>query len=133
MSKFAIDFIQIEAVKGKQRFDKLVIDGKCPFDEFEESMKSHYANEIVQLYALMNEVANLRSLPGTKFHAYDNKDPRGWEFKTKNLRLYCVEQPGGKIVVIGGQKSQQDKDTSTFRHYQSLLHEWNNKNKKKHK
>lgn len=129
MSNFALELIQIEAVKGKQRFDKLVINGKCPFDEFEESMKVQYANEIVQLYALMNEVANLRSLPKTKFHAYDNNDPRGWEFKTKNLRLYCLEQPGGKIVVTGGQKSKQDKDTSTLRHYQNLLHEWNKKHK----
>lgn len=129
MSKFALELIQIEAVKGKQRFDKLVINGKCPFDEFEESMRTHYANEMVQLYALMNEVANLRSLPNTKFHAYDKNDPRGWEFKTKNLRLYCVEQPGGKIVVIGGQKSLQNKDTSVFRHYQSLLHDWNKSNK----
>lgn len=130
MPKFALELIQIEAVKGKQRFDKLVINGKCPFDEFEKSMKVYYANEIVQLYALMNEVANLKSLPNTKFHAYDKNNPRGWEFKTKNLRLYCVEQSGGKIVVTGGQKSQQDKDTSKFRYYQSLLHEWNKQHKK---
>ena len=29
---------KIEAIKGKQEFDKLVVDGKCPFDEFENSV-----------------------------------------------------------------------------------------------
>lgn len=114
-------FKRIEAVKGKQTFDKLIVDGKCLFDEFEETMMPLYRNEIVQLYACMNEVANLRSLPYSKFHCFDDNTPRGWEFKTKHLRVYCVEQPGGKIVVIGGMKSQQKKDIGIFRRYQKML------------
>lgn len=110
---------QIDAIIGKQRFDKLIVeeDGfrKCPFDEFENEQKQFFPNEIVQLYAYMNQVANLKALPEEKFHPYDNGDPREYEFKTKHLRLYCIEQPGGKIVVYGGTKARQRLDTSRFR------------------
>lgn len=85
MTNFALEII--DAVKGSQVFEKLVVDGVCLFDEFEKDMSKQYSNEIVQLYTYMNDVANLRSLPYTKFHSYDNNDPRGWEFKTKHLRL----------------------------------------------
>lgn len=110
---------QIDAIIGKQRFDKLIVeeDGfrKCPFDEFENEQKQFFPNEIVQLYAYMNQVANLNALPEEKFHPYDNGDPREYEFKTKHLRLYCIEQRGGKIVVYGGTKAKQRNDTSDFR------------------
>ena len=128
MPKFALK--NIEAVKGKQRFDKLVVDGVCLFDQFEEEMKIQYSNEIATLYAYMNEVANLRTLPYEKFHPYDKNDPRGWEFKTKHLRVYCVEQRGGKIVVLGGQKSKQANDESNFHYYQKLLGQQEAENKK---
>lgn len=37
MPTFALQ--KIEAIKGKQEFDKLVVDGKCPFDEFEKGLE----------------------------------------------------------------------------------------------
>jgi UDPglucose 6-dehydrogenase len=50
------------------------------------------------------------------YHRGDyNADPREYEFKTKHLRLYCIEQRGGKIVVYGGTKAKQRNDTSDFR------------------
>ena len=65
----------------------------------------------------MDAVANLLSLPETKFHPYsDGKDGvREYEFKTKHLRVYAIEQIGGKIIIIGGMKSNQAKDQATFR------------------
>lgn len=110
------------AVNGKQSFDKLVVDGTCLFDEFEAKWKKHFPDEIQRLYALMNDVANLKTLPYSSFHPYDNNDPRGFEFKTKHLRVYCVAQKGGKIVVMGGLKSKQaNNDTTLFKKYQKLL------------
>ena len=106
MPTFALK--RIEAVVGKQQFDKLIVDGTCPFDEFEKTM-IQYKSEIKTLYAYMNMVANLRSLPETKF-----------EFKTKHLRLYCIEQANGKIVVLGGMKSKQKNDESEFRRLKKL-------------
>ena len=40
MSKFALR--KIEAIRGKQEFDKLIVDDKCPFDEFEGSLEGQY-------------------------------------------------------------------------------------------
>ena len=48
MSIFALQ--KIEAIKGKQEFDKLVVDGKCPFDEFENSLESQYKSELAGIY-----------------------------------------------------------------------------------
>jgi hypothetical protein len=113
MSTFAL--LEIEGVKGVQRFVKLKKDNICPFDEFEKAASLQYPNEITQMYVYMNEVANLKSLPFSKFHPYDNGTPREYEFKTKHLRVYAIEQPNSKVIIIGGMKSQQEKDEKKFR------------------
>ena len=109
----------MDAVIGKQSFDMLVRDGICLFEEFENNVQAHYKGEVATLYALMNDVANLKTLPKTKFHPYNkgDADVRESEFKTKHLRVYAIEKPGGKIVVIGGTKANQKKDEATFRKY----------------
>jgi hypothetical protein len=88
MSTFA--FERIEAVVGKQQFDKLVVDGHAPFDEFEENIEEQYKSEMMRIYACMNDVANLKTVPKEKFHFYDNKKGgyREFEFKSKHLRVY---------------------------------------------
>ena len=107
----------IEGVNGKQQFDKLIVDGDCPFDRFEEEIETCYKSELVGIYAVMNEVASLKSVPFAKFHFYDNAKGgyREFEFKSKHLRVYGIEQPGGKIVITGGTKANQKKDESYFR------------------
>lgn len=107
----------VEGVNGKQRFDKLVVDGNCPFDRFEAEIETCYKSELVGIYAVMNEVANLRSVPFTKFHFYDKTKGgyREFEFKSKHLRVYGIGQPNGKIVITGGTKANQKKDESDFR------------------
>jgi hypothetical protein len=113
MSTFALR--EIKEIRGKQRFDKLVVDDVCLFDMFEQEMSKQFNSEILTIYAYMDQVANLKSLPDTKFHPYDNGDPREYEFKTKHLRVYCIEQKGGKIIILGGKKANQAKDQNYFR------------------
>lgn len=119
MAKFELK--KMEAVKGAQSFDMLVVDGRCLFEWFEENVEACYKSEIFSLYATMNEVANLKSLPKTKFHPYsDGKDgTREFEFKSKHLRAYAIEKPGGKIVILGGRKVDQPKDEKLFRKYKT--------------
>lgn len=109
----------MDAVKGKQTFDMLVRNGVCLFEEFEKNVESQYKGEIAKLYTNMNAVANLMTLPQTKFHPYNKGDAevREFEFKTKNLRAYAIEKPGGKIIVIGGTKADQLKDQALFWKY----------------
>lgn len=116
MSNFEI--IKIDAVKGKQTFFKLSKDGKCQIDEFENGLKDKtHKSELLTIYAYMDHVANLKSLPKTKFHFYDNAKGgfREFEFKSKHLRVYGIVINEGKLIILGGTKANQTNDTSTFR------------------
>ena len=120
MPIFALQIIK--AIKGKQEFDKLVIDGICPFDEFERGLESIYLSELAGIYHNMQDVADLKSLPKEKFHFYDrdkrqkNKDGvREFEFKSKHLRVYGITKPNGKIIITGGTKAKQDAEQNEFR------------------
>lgn len=118
---------KIEAVRGLQQFDKLVVDGKCPFDDFEDGLEEQYKGEMAGIYNHMQDVANLKILPHNKFHFYDNdkkkkrKDGvREFEFKSKHLRVYGITKPGGKIVITGGTKANQKADQKEFRRLKNL-------------
>ena len=108
---------RMEQVRGKQVFDKLVVNGIAPFDVFIEELEDIYQSKIRTMYKYMDVVANLGSLPKNKYHPYSSgKDGvREYEFKTKHLRVYSIEKPGGQIVIIGGTKSNQKKDQAYFR------------------
>lgn len=115
MRTFALE--NINAVRGTQKFDKLIVDGVAPFDEFEKKVKEQFISEIHRIYASMNDVANLKSLPKNKFHFYDDKkgEYREFEFKSKHLRVYGITKPGGKIIILGGTKAKQKDEQSDFR------------------
>ena len=120
MCTFALK--KIEAIKGKQEFDKLIVDDKCPFDEFEEVLEEQYKPELAGIYHYMQDVADLKAVPKGKFHFYDldekqkNKDGvREFEFKSKHLRVYGITRPNGKIVITGGTKAKQKEDQNAFR------------------
>lgn len=119
---FTFALRKIDAVVGIQRFDKLTIDGFCPFDEFEATFKNQFSSEIASIYHHMNDVANLKALPYTKFHFYDDgKDGvREFEFKSKHLRVYGITQLGGKIIILGGSKANQKKEQNEFRRLKRL-------------
>ncbi len=115
MATFALK--KIDAVVGQQQFDKLVVDGVCLLDEFEENVEKNYKTELYGIYASMNDVANLKTLPYSKFHYYDKAKGgyREFEFKSKHLRVYGITQNNGKIIILGGTKSTQKKDEAEFR------------------
>nr|WP_302828664.1 hypothetical protein [uncultured Bacteroides sp.] len=115
MSKFALE--KIELIKGRQTFNKLLVDGKAPFDSFTEELEEQYESELGSIYYRMEAVANLQSLPKDKFRELKGGkgDVKEYEFKSKHLRVYAIHQKDGKIVVMGGYKNSQDKDITTFR------------------
>ena len=115
MGKYSLE--RMEQVKGKQAFDKLVVNGVAPFDVFVKDLEDIYRPELRTMYAYMNLLADLHHLPGTKYHPYnEGKDGfREYELKTKHLRIYLIEKPGGKIVVLGGKKVDQRKDQTEFK------------------
>lgn len=117
MPNFAL--IKIDAISGKQVFEKLVVDKICLFDEFENSISSSnkYKNELSSIYNYMEQLANGASLPNTKFKDItpDKEKVKEYEFRSKNLRVYAIKKDNGKIVILGGKKSYQLKDLRKFR------------------
>jgi len=118
MHKFALE--KIDEITGKQVFEKLLIDDSCQFDEFikEVSLNKRYNKEVGKLYAYMEHVANIKLLPNTKYKPLKptkNSKVDEYEFKTKNLRVYCIKKAGGKLIILGGYKNHQPGDLRRLR------------------
>ncbi len=117
MSKFALK--TLEEIHGKQNFEKLVVNDKCLFEEFEQEIQKsgRYSNELAMLFSYMEFIANGKTLPYTKFKDITPKkeQEKEYEFKTKHLRVYAIKKKNGKIIIMGGYKNSQKKDISKFR------------------
>ncbi len=107
----------IEAIKGRQVFLELVINGVGQLQSFENELQDVYKAELRSILTRMNYVADMVSLPKEKFREITPKGERvnEFEFKTKNLRVYCIKIPNGKLVVLCGFKNSQKADISSFR------------------
>ncbi|MCR5714191.1 MAG: hypothetical protein K6F98_04600 [Bacteroidales bacterium] len=115
MPTFALG--NIDAVQGTQSFEKLFVDGVAPFDIFETHLEIKYRRSLEKIYFYMNEVANNRTLPNTKFRDITPKKEKikEYEFKDGDLRVYGISKFGGKIIILGGYKNKQQKDYRAFR------------------
>ena len=115
----------IESVKGWQVFEKLLVDDVCLLDEFEKELKenSQYESEFKTIMAYMDFIANGKSLPNTKFREIKGAklSVKRYEIKSKHLRVYAFSQPGGKLVVLGGYKNNQEAD---IRQFNSIVKEY---------
>ncbi|MBQ9387429.1 MAG: hypothetical protein IJU01_02075 [Lachnospiraceae bacterium] len=120
MPNFALR--KIDAVRGIQSFEKLIVDGVAPFDTFENNLETKYRRNLQKIYFYMNEVANNKTLPITKFKDVTPKkgSVKEYEFKDGDLRVYGISKFGGKIIILGGYKNQQKKDYRTFRSLKEL-------------
>lgn len=107
----------MDAIRGRQRFEKLLINGIAPIDEFERGLTKVDKRSLEKIYFYMNEVANNRTLPKTKFRDVTPAKERvkEYEFKDGNIRIYGISTFGGKIIIMGGYKNRQTKDFRAFR------------------
>lgn len=132
MLNFAL--IEIDSIKGNQKFFKLKKDDKIPFDEFVKDALENYKIEVLKIYALMDLVANNKTLPNTKFKVISNKGdkPKEYEFKTKHLRVYAIhDEHTGKIIITGGYKNEQQQDINKFRNLKQLYLKWKEDEKRR--
>lgn len=111
--------VEMKEVKGStQTFEKLYVNNVCFLDEFEKEIKntSQYYSEYMTIISYMNCVANGQKLPDTKFKILKGgkKGVTRFEFKSKNLRIYGIGNPGGKLVIMGGFKNDQKSDIRRF-------------------
>ena len=81
----------------------------------------------------MNRVANMESVPETKFKDVTPKREKvkEYEFKYGDLRLYAIKIYEGKLVLLGGFKNQQKKDFGRFRSLKKQFIDSIQKNEKK--
>lgn len=117
---FIFALIPIEAVNGRRSLFKLRRGNRCFLDDFEKDVinnKQHKV-ELTKLYSYMEYLADGITLPDSihKELRSNKKDSvKEYELRTRNLRLYLIKQLGGRIVVYGGYKKNQQKDLKNFR------------------
>ena len=102
----------------KCHFYKLLIDGKCQFDEFAFEAEKIAINKkcLANIYSRMDSFDPDLKLPKEKFNhieggKYDRKDV--YEFKKDQLRVYVILIKPNIYVVCGGikkGKKGQEKD-----------------------
>ena len=117
-----IELKRLEVIEGRQTFEKMILDGRDLLEEFERSLEERYRSEMRTIYAWMQMVADLRPVPGTRYHAISdgNDGFREYEFKSKHLRIYAFTKLDGKIVVMGGKKNRQRRDIKRFKELKRL-------------
>ena len=113
MRKFAT--VEMKEVKGSmQTFEKLYVETVCFIDEFVKEIQDNpqYSSEYKTILSYMNFFANGQMLPETKFRVLKGGkgDIKRFEFKSKNLRIYAIANSGGKLVIMGGFKKNQERD-----------------------
>ncbi|MCF8273099.1 MAG: hypothetical protein K9I95_04630 [Flavobacteriaceae bacterium] len=121
MSKFVPKII--EEVSINISVYKLLVNGKCQFDEFykEHNNKIDYKNQLGQIQNILLSIGkdDLEKLPVSKFKQLkrNKRDPNvDYEIRTRDFRVYLVRDKRlGKIIVLGGLKKNQTKDLLKLR------------------
>jgi hypothetical protein len=121
MPKFALE--NINSIKGKQVFEKLLIDDICQLDSYETNLEKKYKNELAMIYLYMNEVANLRYPPETKYKDITppKETVKEYEFRSKHLRIYAIKKENNKIILLGGYKNRQVRNIKEFRSIKKMF------------
>lgn len=113
MPNFAIK--KDERIQGSiQDFYKLYMDGVCLIDEFQKDITDQHRGHLRGIYTIMQQVADGKFPPGTKWHKLDG-DCELYEGKhTKGMRVYCHHRKDvDKIILLGStQKTKQSRDIS---------------------
>lgn len=108
----------VESINAREPVHQLVIDGTGVLDTYETSLVgTTYQSEFNTMQKYIEYAANGNSLPKTKMRKYKGaKDSvTEYEFKSKHLRVWAIQQPGKKLIVFGGFKNSQPADEVSFR------------------
>ena len=113
---FAVEKLEAVRDTGKVLFFKLVKDDVCWFDDFYEELNkdAKHASELRTILTMMDYMAETDArLPEEKFNSIKHgKNAIGYEFKKKDLRVYCLKPASNVVVVFGGYKKNQKKDVA---------------------
>lgn len=103
------------------------IDGINPgqLDNYENSLETKYQSKFLGILTYMNLVADLQSVPETKFKFLKTQknESKEFEFKNGDLRVLGIDVFGGKIILLGGFKNSQPSDIVQMRALKKLYFE----------
>lgn len=119
MSKFVTE--KVDVIRASQNVEQLFIDGIGQLDSFEERLKGTVnIKEYPQLLKYVEHFANGHSVgPKVKYLKDFTLGVKEFEFITKHLRLYVIQQPGKKLIIFGGIKQKQIVQT-TLQFFETL-------------
>jgi len=117
MSIFAVELM--EEVKGSKHFYRLIVDDVCLLDAFEKELNGgncRYNSEYRAIVARMQMVSENNLLPKELLNTirFSGAPCHCCEFKSKHLRVYVFVNQNAYYVVMGGFKTNQDKDIKRF-------------------
>jgi hypothetical protein len=122
MAEFALE--KIEILHSRLNIFKLLINGKCLFDEFWKDVERFggYEKELDTIQAIIERKAQLQPVSPEKYKELKGRkknDPhKDYEIRTPNLRVYLFKQEKtGHIIVLGAIKTPkgQDQDIDRMR------------------
>lgn len=119
--------IETEIVRNKNnvQFYELELDGKRLFSEFYENLiDANDKKKFIAVIALMDNFSFNKKLPDKLFKqikSIGRKDV--YEFKKANLRVYVIMQKPNMFIILGGYKTNQQKDIEKINRYTKRLPE----------
>lgn len=107
MSKFVTKVIPLKA---RELVEQLCINGVGQLDSFKDSLKGKtFECEFPTILKYIEHFADGNSVGGRLKYLKGVKDGvTEYEFITKHLRVYAIQQPSRKIVIFGGIKRMAD-------------------------
>ena len=134
MSKFVTRIV--EAIKAREIVEQLFVYGVGQLDRLENQLTgTTYSSEFNSLLAFIQHFANGGN-PGRKVkYLRGNDGVTEFEFISKHLRIYAIQQPGKKIILFGGIKKAADSsdNISAFRSIKKEYIEFLNRQNEKGK
>lgn len=120
MSRFTLSALR--AIRGRQKFYQLVVDGQCLFDAFwqEIAREGNLVAEPRRILAITDQVAQMKQpLPKTVFRELQGRKKsdhvKEYEVKTSNLRVYLFhEEARGKLSSAAARKTRRRPTSSGF-------------------
>ena len=108
---------RVEAINAREGVYQLIVDEARPLENFEyQFINRNYLSEYRTILKYIEYAANGGTLPKTKLRVLQGSSGAvEYEFKSKHLRLYAIQQLGRKLILFIGRKHTQAKDIRSFR------------------
>ncbi len=101
---------EVTTIKAREKVEQLFINDVGQLDSFKKELKgTTFLSELTTILTYLQHFANGGSVGGRMKYLNNVKDGiTEYEFITKHLRIYAIQQPGKKIIIYCGRKRKAD-------------------------